>query len=77
MSLRFCRLLKSELLPNQTFLNWVKFKGFADDKFNFDKMTISLFWQGKKHSGKMEKNAGYQNFLLFLQCFENYLCQGR
>ena len=35
---------------------------------NVAKMTISLFDRAKNTVGKGE-NAGYQQFLLFLQCF--------
>ena len=45
-----------------------KLKAFADDKFNLDKMTISLLDRVENTEGKGE-NAGYQHFLLFTQCF--------
>ena len=46
----------------------MKLKAFADSKFNFAKMLISLFDSVENIVGKGE-NAGYQHFLLFPQCF--------
>ena len=45
-------------------LDWTKFKADADDKFNIDKIMISVFNQIENIVGKRE-NAGYQHFLLF------------
>ena len=55
-------------LPNDKFLDWSKLKAFADDKLNDAKMMISFFDIVENTGGKGE-NAGYQHFLLFLQCF--------
>ena len=41
---------------------------FADDNLHLAKVTISLFDNVKNPVGKGE-NAGYQEFLLFPQCF--------
>ena len=56
-------------LPHDKILDWFKLKAFADDKI---KMTENLkFVLGRVENtvGKGE-NAGYQHFLLFLQCFQ-------
>ena len=45
-------------------------QSIADDKLNVARMTISLFDRVENTVGKGE-NAGYQHFLLFLQCFPN------
>ena len=50
------------------FLDWMKFKAFADDKSNSAKIMISVFNRVENIVGKGE-NAGYQHFLLFPQCF--------
>ena len=63
MSYAFCQV---NSLPNDKFLDLSKFKAFADDKIN-----VAHFVLGKVENivGKGE-NAGYQHFLLFLQCFQ-------
>ena len=51
-------------LPNKKFLDWSKFKAFADNKINvIEKLKFVLGSVGNI----MEKggNAGYQHFLLF------------
>ena len=56
-------------LPYNKILDWSKLKAFADDKIN---VTENLkFGLGRVENivGKGE-NAGYQHFLLFLQCFQ-------
>ena len=45
-----------------------KLRAAADDKINIIKMAIAVFDRGENTAGKGE-NAGYQHFLLFLQCF--------
>ena len=45
-----------------------KLKALADDKLNVARMMISLLDRVENAVGKGE-NAGYQHFLLFLQCF--------
>ena len=47
-----------------------KLKAFTDNKLNIAEMTISLCDRVENTAGK-EENAGYQRFLLFLQCFPN------
>ena len=51
------------------FFDETKLKGFADDKINVTQMMISVFDRVENFVGK-EENAGYQHFLLFLQCFQ-------
>ena len=48
-------------------LDWSSLKAFADDKCDW---KIEILGGGKEENivGKGE-NAGYQHFLLFLQCF--------
>ena len=56
-------------LPNDKFLDWMKLKGFADDKIN---VAEKLRFVSKRVGNIVEKgeNAGYQHFLLFPQCFQ-------
>ena len=49
-------------------LDLSKLKAFEDDMIRLIKMMISLFDRVGNTVGKRE-NAGYQHFLLFLQCF--------
>ena len=45
-----------------------KLNGFPDEKLIVAKMTISLFAREENNMRK-EENPGYQQFLLFPQCF--------
>ena len=57
-------------LPNKQFSDWSKLKAFADDKINVtEKLKFDLEIKGRKHCGK-RRNAGYQHFILFRQCFQ-------
>ena len=56
------------LYQTTKLLDMTKLKAFADNKLNFDKMTISLLDRVENTEGKGE-NAGYQHFLLFPRCF--------
>ena len=56
-------------LPNDKILDVTKLKAFADDRLNINKMTISIC-DTVGNTGEKGKNAGYQHFLLFLQCFQ-------
>ena len=56
-----------------------KLKAFADNKLNVAKMKISLYGRVKNTVGKGEnadnkqekrRNAHYQHFFLFPQCFQ-------
>ena len=68
----FCIHTKTDrqinLLPNDKILNMTKLKAFADNQLNIARMMISLLDRVENTVGK-EENAGYQHFLLFLQCF--------
>ena len=55
-------------LPNNKILDLSKLKAFSDDKINVKKFEIYLE-RVANIVGKGE-NAGYQHFLLFLQCFQ-------
>ena len=55
-------------LLNDIILEVTKLKVFADDKLNFARLMICLLDRVENTVGKGE-NAGYQHFLLFLQCF--------
>ena len=55
--------------PNDKILAWSKLKTIADDKFVVAKMMILVFDLVENIVGKGE-NAGYQHFLLFLDCFQ-------
>ena len=55
-------------LPNDNFLKWIKFNAFADDKLNVAKIMVSVFDRVENILGN-GKNAGYQYFLIFTQCF--------
>ena len=57
----FCQGINS--LPNYKILDMIKLKAFADEKLN-----VLIFDREANTVGKGE-NAGYQHFLLFLQCF--------
>ena len=55
-------------LPNNNFLDWTKFKAFADDKLNASKIMISLSYRVEKIVGKGE-NAGLPAFSPFPTMF--------
>ena len=55
-------------LPNHKILDATKSKEFADDIVKVAGLMISLLDRAENTVGK-EENAGYQHFLLFLQCF--------
>ena len=61
--------------PNDIFLDWSKFKAFADDIVNVTTKIISVFHRVENIVGKGE-NAGYQHFLLFPQCFQKVSLSG-
>ena len=58
-----CLVLCFNPLPNDKFLDQSKFKAFADNKRKF---------RMGREENIVEKgeNAGYQQFLLFTQCFQ-------
>ena len=61
--------MRNLALYQTTILDWSKFKANADNKINVAQNLI--FFQGRVENilGKGE-NAGYQQFLLFPQCFQ-------
>ena len=58
-----------ELFPKRQILDSYKLKEFADDNFRF-------YENGRKFSKRVENNVGkgeiarYEQFLLFLHCFQ-------
>ena len=55
-------------LPNDKFLDWSELEELADNKINVTKKLKFASRRVENIVGKGE-NAGYQHFLLFLQCF--------
>ena len=62
-------------LPNNKILDHSKLKAFADDKFKVIQMLKILLNNIENIVGK-EENAGYQDFLLFPQCFQKAISSG-
>ena len=62
-------------LPVDKILDWSKLKTFADDKMKLAEMMISVFDRVENIVGEGE-NAGYQQFLLFPQCFRKAFYSG-
>ena len=62
-------------LPNNKFLDWSKLKELADDKINVTENFNFVLGTVENIVGKGE-NAGYQHFLLFLQCFQKAYISG-
>ena len=55
--------------PNDKILDLSKLEAFADDKINVTKKLIFALGSAENIVGK-GKNAAYQHFLLFPQCFQ-------
>ena len=68
-------LLPFNPLPTDKILHWSKLKVFGDDKINAAEMMISFSDRVENIVGK-EENAGYQDFLLFPQCFQTLFFSG-
>ena len=66
---------KFNSLPNNKFLDWSKFKAFADYKINMTKKLKIDLGRVENFVAKGE-NAGYQHFLLFPQCFQKATFSG-
>ena len=66
VNLRMCYF---NFVPKDKILDWSKLKAFADDKINVREKLKFLLERVEKIVGK-GGNAGYQNFLLFPQCFQ-------
>ena len=62
-------------LPNYKILDQSKLKAFADDKINVTQ-TLKFALERIENMVGKEENAGYQHFLLFLQCFEKLWREG-
>ena len=60
-------LISLNSLPNNKILDWSKLEAFADTDLLVAQMMIYVFDRVENIVGKGE-NAGYQHFLLFLQC---------
>ena len=56
-------------LRHNKILDWSKLKAFADNKMNLNEKLKIVLGRVGNIVGK-EENAGYQHFLLFLQCFQ-------
>ena len=56
-------------LPNDTFVTLTELKVFADSKFNFAKMMISVC-DRLENVARKGGIADYKYFLLFQQCFQ-------
>ena len=54
---------------NDNILDWSKLKAFTDDKINVAEELKFVLGREENIVGEGE-NAGYQHFLLFLQCFQ-------
>ena len=59
-------------LPNDKKLDGTKITTFADDKIKSAVVLVCCVFYTENIAGKGE-NAGYQHFLLFLQCFQKPL----
>ena len=59
-------MISGNSLPINKILDVIKFKAFADNKFNIAKMMISLF-DTVENTVRKGENAGFQHFLLFPQ----------
>ena len=62
-------------LPNVKILDRSKLKAFAEDKINVTEILKFVLERVENIVGKGE-NAGYQHFLLFLQCFQKASYKG-
>ena len=63
-------------LPTGEIFDMTKLKAFANHKINVARMMIAVLDRVDNIVGKGE-NAGYQHFLLFPQCLQNFLSWGR
>ena len=62
-------------LSNDNFLDWTKFKAFADDNLNVSGIMTFVIDRVENIVGKGE-NAGIQHFLLFPNCFQKASSSG-
>ena len=68
--------VSSNPLPNNNFLDWNKFKAFADVKSNAAELRIFSRIDRVENIVEKQENAGYQHFLLFPQCFQTLSLSG-
>ena len=61
--------------PDDKIITFIKLKAFADNKFNMEKMIISVF-DGVENIVRQGENACYQHFLLFPRCFYHLSVSG-
>ena len=73
--LKFCHLVWVTSLPDDKILNKNKFKALAKDKLNVNQKLKFVLRRVENIVGKQE-NAGYQQFLLFQQCFQKLSLSG-
>ena len=57
-------------LPDDKTITFIKLKVFADNKFNMEKMIISVF-DGVENIVRQGENACYRHFLLFPRRFHH------
>ena len=69
MHFMFWLLLSLQSFTKQQILDWSKLKAFTYDKINVTEKLKFVTGRVGNIVGKGE-NAGYQHFLLFLQCFQ-------
>ena len=62
-------------MPHNTILEQSRMKDFADDKINLTQTLNFVLERVENIVGKGE-NAGYQHFLLFPHCFQNFSFPG-
>ena len=58
--------------PNVKFLDWSKFKAFADDKIKVTEKLQFVYGRAENIVGKRE-NAGYHHFLLSKSVFKGLI----
>ena len=61
--------------PNCKTSDLSKLKAFADDKLNVTQ-NLKFVWGRLENIAGKGENAGYQHFLLFLQCFQKFSFSG-
>ena len=62
-------MLSARSFPKRQILDFSKLKEFADDNFEFDENRRKFSKPVENTVGK-GKIAGYEQFFLFLQCFQ-------
>ena len=62
-------------MTRQEIVDSSKLKKFADDNFKLEEKWKKVIQTGRKHCGK-RRNARYEHFLLFPQCFQKACFSG-